>query len=722
MQSNNNETFRILIVDDNPSIHDDYRKILAAKTSAQEEFDQLSMQLFDDELPPAYKEPIIDLDFAFQGEEAFEMVKVAYKENNPYILIFMDIRMPPGMDGIETIKKVWELHPDQEVIVCTAFTDYSWLDIQAKLNIKNRFLVLKKPFDSIEVKQLASCLIAKSRLGQQNKTVLNDLKIEKEKVESSYQKLVDETERRQFIEQQLVQAQKMEIVGTLAGGLAHDFNNVLGCIIGTLQLMQMKFQKDEIDISKDPILKGLITIEDSTNRAQSLVSHLMSISHKHDLSLDPTDLTSSIKKIVKICNNTIDKKIEINVLIDDQKLALADAAQIEQVLLNMAINAKDSMPDGGSLSFDIDTIKPSDDFLLKYPNCTGDEFQKIIIRDTGAGIAPDVINKIFDPFFTTKGLGKGTGLGLSMSFQIIQQHNGFIEVFSEQNLGTMFCIYLPICHGELDQIEESPKENEVELEEGHGTVLVIDDEEILRIVTKGILESHGYKALLASNGIEGIEIFKQHKNEITSVLLDLIMPKMNGEDCYKILMELGCDVPVLFSTGYTEDESLQRLLQHKNCSFIQKPYTLHQLIQSIQSTSVSNHSIPAEDPLAPKILVADDEEALNMAISEHLSQLGYRVQSAHSGLEAWDMYLAADNDPYDLIITDLLMPGLNGMKLSQKIRELNANIPIVIISVKTDKNIIKQAMRCNVNDFLDKPTSLSEIQDTVSRLLSNRSH
>lgn len=717
MPSNSTDKLRILIVDDSPTIHEDYKKILVPQNIVKDEFDQLSMQLFDDEIPQANKEPDLCLDYAFQGEEAFDMIKKAYTENDPYILIFMDVRMPPGIDGIETIKKVWELYPDQEVVICTAFTDYSWSDIQNKLNIKNRFLILKKPFDSIEVKQIASCLIAKNQLSQQNKKVLSDLQTEKQKVEAAYQKLINETERRQFIEQQLVQAQKMEIVGRLAGNLAHDFNNILGCIVGTLQLMRVQLKKDNIDIDSSPALKGISTIESSTNRARELVNQLVSISKKQSLDLVATNLTESVEKVTKILKNTINSNIELNIQNKDQRLALADSDQIEQVLLNIANNAKDAMPDGGTLSFDIQTISPTKEFLLKYPKSTGEDLQKIIIRDTGFGIPQDIILKIFDPFFSTKALGKGTGLGLSMCFQIIQQHNGVIEVFSEQNFGTMFCVYLPIVKSDKPFKSDKPQE----LKPGQGTVLVIDDEEILRIVAKGILESHGYKAILCCDGLEGIDQFKQHKNEISTILLDLIMPKMKGTEVYSELMKLDCDVPILISSGYQEDPDLNQLLLNSNCSFIQKPYTLHQLIASIQSTSDSDSSSVVNEKLAPKILLADDEEALNMAVYEHLTQLGYRVDSVDDGEQAWSNFQNAKDDPYNLIITDLLMPGMGGMQLSQNIRQVDSIVPIVIISVKTDKNIIKEAMRNNINDFLDKPTSLSEIQNTVSRLLTEKS-
>ncbi|MCO4782143.1 MAG: response regulator [Candidatus Cloacimonetes bacterium] len=717
MHSNTNEKFRILIVDDNPSIHEDYQKILAPQKLSEDQFHELSMKLFDDEILQTNQELSLTLDFAFQGNEAFEMVQKAYSENSPYILIFMDIRMPPGADGIETVRKIWELYPDQEVVICTAFTDYSWTDIQDKLHLKNKFLVLKKPFDAIEVKQIASSLIAKNKLSQQNKQVLNDLQAEKQKVEIAYQKLINESERRQFIEQQLVQAQKMEVVGRLAGGLAHDFNNILSCIVGTLQLIQIRFRQENIDIEKDPKLKGLTTIFDSTHRAQDLIQQLMSISEKQNIELVDTNLSDSIQQVSKILQSTLGSSIELNILQTEKRMALADPAQIQQVLLNMALNAKDAMPNGGTLSFDVQSYSPTEDFLAKYSNASKTGLQKLIVRDTGTGIPQDIISKIFDPFFSTKALGKGTGLGLSMCFQIIKQHHGFIEVFSEQNFGTMFCIYLPSVQNPEPQINSTSQK----LEPGQGTVLVIDDEEILRIVTKGILESHGYQAILCSNGQEGIEQYKKYKDDVSIILLDLNMPNMNGNEVYLELMRLNCDIPILISSGYKEDPNLTDLLSKNNCTFIQKPYTLHQLIHTIQATQNQSTSVNKSPSLAHKILLADDEEVLNFAVSEHLSQLGYRVTSVSSGDEAWKCFQEESDDPYDLVITDLLMPGISGMQLAKSIRQVNKSIPIVIISVKTDKDIVKEAMRNNINDFLDKPTSLSEIQNTVNRLLSNNS-
>ncbi|PCJ16828.1 MAG: hypothetical protein COB02_15105 [Candidatus Cloacimonadota bacterium] len=706
MQSYINEKFKILIVDDNPSIHEDFRKILSPKNHLQNSFDALSKQLFDDELPRLYKNPEIQLDFAFQGEEAIKLVETAYQQNQPYLLIFMDIRMPPGIDGIETIKKIWDFHPDQEVIICTAFTDYSWTAIQKKLSIKNSYLVLKKPFDAIEVKQLTVCLIAKTRVTLQSKAALNELKLEKEKVEIAYQKLMTESQRHQFIEQQVVQAQKMDIVATVANGLTQDFNDILNSITKSIQSIQL-------NTKNNLILQDTSNIKNATNRAQSLINQLSSISKNQKIILNKIDINKNILRVIKICEDFALQNIKVKLLNQDAKFVLADSIQIEQVLLNIALNAKDSMPNGGTLSFDINTVQPSNDFLLKYPNCNGNQFQKIIIRDTGEGIPQKLLTKVFDPFFTTKIQDKKSGLGLSMAFQIIQQHHGFIEVFSEQNLGTMFCIYLPIAQNlntEKETVFKEPLENK-------GTILIVDDEEVLRIITKGILKSYGYKTILAENGLEGVEKFQKYKNDISLVLLDLVMPKMSGNECYQKIMELGCEVPVLLCSGYKKNEELHKLLLNNNCFFIQKPYTLHQLIQSIDRTSFTIKQTK-EEVLAPKILLADDEIALNMAISKHLSLLGYRVDSVSSGTEAWDLYQKSNNDPYDLVIIDLLIPNMGGMQLSENIRTISQEVPILLISIKINKTTLKQAMKYHINDFLDKPISLSKIQETVAKLLN----
>ncbi|MCP4154954.1 MAG: response regulator [bacterium] len=387
-------------------------------------------------------------------------------------------------------------------------------------------------------------------------------------------------------EQQLRQSQKMETVGNLAGGLAHDFNNVLGGIIGTISLFRYKTVKNK-EVTAAETEKYFSTIETSANRASDMVKHLLSLTRKHELFFSPTDLNSTVQHIIKICKNTFDKSVEINTEYFHQKaLANADATQIEQCLLNLCLNASHAMTImradvekyGGQLSVAINKLIVDKFFRQLHPDATEPEYWDISVSDTGVGISPKVLTNIFDPFFTTKRKGTGTGLGLSMVYNITKQHNGFLKVYSQEEIGTTFHIYLPILKG---QISATSKHTVETLHKGKGTVLVVDDEEVMRFTTQSILHECGYETMAANNGAEGVEVYRNNKEKIDAILLDMVMPKMSGKQAFLELIKMDKDVKVLLTSGFKQDERVESILKLGVKAFLQKPFTLLDLANTL---------------------------------------------------------------------------------------------------------------------------------------------
>lgn len=403
---------------------------------------------------------------------------------------------------------------------------------------------------------------------------------------SKYVLLLNNVTEIELKERQLRQSQKMETVGNLAGGLAHDFNNVLGGIIGTISLFKYKIAKNK-EITQIDTEKYFNTIEEAANRASDMVQHLLSLTRKQELSFTPIDLNDTVKSIVKICGNTFDKSIEIETeYYKDRAMTKADPTQIEQSLLNLCINAshamtimrKDSERYGGVLNISLKKVVVDKYFRRVHEEAGEPDYWDISVSDTGVGMDQKLVAKIFDPFFTTKGEGTGTGLGLSMVYNIIKQHRGFIDVYSREDIGATFHIYLPILKGEFT--EEELKEPE-EIPQGEGLVLVVDDEEVMRQTAKSILMECGYRVIQAENGEQAVKVFRKHKKEIKAVLLDMVMPKLSGRQSYLQMAKIKKKVKVLLVSGFKQDHRVDSILKLGVKGFLQKPYTLATLAKRI---------------------------------------------------------------------------------------------------------------------------------------------
>jgi len=391
--------------------------------------------------------------------------------------------------------------------------------------------------------------------------------------------LRDIMRQRQEMETRLFQAQKLEAIGTLAGGVAHDFNNMLQAIIGYTSLLKMKISKD------DPTYDPLDVIEQSANRAAGLTRQLLGFARKGKYVVCRMNINEIANDVLKIIKETFNRAIEIKTLLSsDLCLIDGDKSQIEHVLLNICLNARDAMPAGGTLYIETSNgeIKEED---KPYPYMKAGKYAVIKITDTGPGMDKETQKRIFEPFFTTKEVGKGTGMGLAMAYGIVKNHDGFITVDSEPGKGSTFTIYFPAKEEEIAQGVEKPKE----LHRGTGTILVVDDEESIRSLAKDALQGLGYKILEASDGQEALDLYKSKKDEIGLIILDLIMPRMGGSEALEKLKEINPDVKILISTGYGVREQVEKMIDYTGAvGVIQKPYNIIEMagiIKKVLSTA-----------------------------------------------------------------------------------------------------------------------------------------
>ncbi len=391
------------------------------------------------------------------------------------------------------------------------------------------------------------------------------------------------------VEMELRQIQKMESIGLLAGGFAHDFNNVLMGITGTLSLVEYKLNKQE-PFQEDELKDFVGMMLSSSRRAADLVQQLLSLARKQELSFSPVDLNSAIKHVMNICENTFDKSIELKPVYHDKNAMVnADPGQIEQVLLNLCVNAGHAMtimrdkndPRGGVLTVEIERITADNHFCSIHPEAKEIEYWTISVSDTGVGMDGKTMAKIFDPYFSTKEKGKGTGLGLPIVYGIIKQHNGFIDVYSEKGIGSTFKVFLPVIHQGI--VEGTTPDEKESIPTGEGLILLVDDEEPVRLVARAILEKCGYTVMCAVDGQEGVNMFKKHHSRIKAVVLDLVMPKKSGLDAYIEMKKIDNKARVLIASGFKQDERIEAALKLGAQGCIQKPFTMESLAKSIHA-------------------------------------------------------------------------------------------------------------------------------------------
>ncbi|MGD2096250.1 MAG: PAS domain S-box protein [Desulfobacterales bacterium] len=401
---------------------------------------------------------------------------------------------------------------------------------------------------------------------------------EKEKIVSQISDITDQLQaekEKQHLEAQLMHAQKMEAIGTLAGGIAHDFNNILMGIQGYLSLMRLGRESDKPD--NDSVNKYIQGIEENVMSAANLTEQLLGFARKGKYTLRPTNLNNVIEKSTRMFMRT-KKEITLHKRCSAEIWNVeVDQGQIEQVLINLYLNAWHAMPDGGDLYIQTENVVLSDAYCEPF-EVNGGNYVKLSVTDSGIGMDKETIERIFEPFFTTKEIGKGTGLGLASAYGIIKNHNGIIRVYSEQGHGTTFVIYLPSSHVE----ETDDSKTDFTLLRGSERVLLVDDEEGPIEVEKLMLQELGYSVITAENGMEAVDIYAQNPAKVDLVALDMIMPEMSGKATFEELKKINPAVKVLLVSGYSTNKQTEELFELGCKGFIQKPFDIIELSHKLR--------------------------------------------------------------------------------------------------------------------------------------------
>ena len=709
---------RVLVIDDNRAIHDDFRKILSPAATVAAALEATETAMFGPP-PETVQETQFEVDPAYQGEEGVLLVKKALEAGRPYAMAFVDVRMPPGWDGVETTRMIWELDPNLQVVLCTAYSDHSWDEVFEKLGHRDGLLILKKPFDAVEVFQLAHALTEKwwlhlqsrqkmeelesrvaertSELQQSNQAlqaeVVEHTRAEEElrwktafleaQVNSSIdgifvvdeqgkkllqnQRMIDlwkipqpiadekndaaqiqyitsraknpnefagkiahlnshpdevsrdeidlidgtvldrysspvrdqagkyygriwafrDITQRRTLEAQFRQAQKMEGIGQLASGVAHDFNNILAVI-----QMQAGLLKTGPALAPEQ-LEAAGEIEKAAGRADSLTRQLLLFSRKQAMQPRDLDLNQSINDMTKMLRRTLGEAIQVQFKFAMEPLLVhADAGMLDQVLMNLAVNAHDAMRRGGQLVIETSAVEFDESVRAQSPFARPGSFVCLSVGDNGCGIAPETMERIFEPFFTTKQAGEGTGLGLATVFGIVQQHQGWINVDSEVGRGTVFRIYLPRLAAKSGQ--ESGQPALITVPGGNEMILLVEDEGALRSSMRKALSQLGYRTLDSVNGVEALKVWEQHRNEIDLLLTDMVMPGgMTGKDLAARLLNEKPKLKVIYTSGYSVNVVGRDFPLEEGVNFLAKPFGAHKLAQTVREKLDARSAPPA---------------------------------------------------------------------------------------------------------------------------------
>jgi PAS domain S-box-containing protein len=392
--------------------------------------------------------------------------------------------------------------------------------------------------------------------------------------------LIDITEQK-LLKDQLYHAQKMEAIGQLAGGVAHDFNNILTTIIGYTNFMQMKMDHDH------PFKMYVDNILTAANRAAHLTKDLLAFSRKQIMHLEPLSLNDIVISIEKLISRVIGEDIEMSIILTAKALpVMADQGQIEQVLMNLITNARDAMLNGGSLLIKTDSLNIESEFLKLHGYGRPGLYACISVVDTGIGMDDKIKARIFEPFFTTKEVGKGTGLGLSMAYGIVKQHDGYINVYSDPCVGTTFKVYLPMIRSGF---EREPQEiDPAMLLRGTETVLLAEDDERVRSLLKSIIEKYGYNVIEASDGRDAVDKFNENNDKIQLLIFDLVMPEKNGKEAFENIYNTKPEIRTIFMSGYAEEFIKKMEFVGSVAKFISKPVSPVELLQTMREVLDNN--------------------------------------------------------------------------------------------------------------------------------------
>jgi PAS domain S-box-containing protein len=506
---------------------------------------------------------------------------------------------------------------------------------------------------------------------------------------------------RERLQEQLTQAQKMESIGRLAGGVAHDFNNLLTVINGYSSFALAALAEG------DPLRNQLEQIQKAGDRAAGLTRQLLAFSRKQILQPQVLALNRVVVDLQSILRRLVGEDVEVLLALSPENPTVrADPHQLEQVIMNLAVNARDAMPGGGTLTIETMQIEHEDSASQPLEACPG-AYAILAVSDTGEGMDEATRQRIFEPFFTTKTFGEGTGLGLSMVQGIVAQSGGYIEVTSEPGRGSTFRVCLPMLAGTEVEAE---KPTPVPTLRGEETILVVEDQTDVREFAVAVLRSYGYRVIEAAGAGEALAICERDRMPVNLVLADIVMPQMGGRELVVRLEQTRPGIKALFMSGYTDDVILHHGGLAETTHFIQKPFSPNDLARKVRALLGS----PAR---GARILVADDEAGVRSFLRAVLEAGGHTVSEAADGREVLSQ---ARLHQVDLVITDLMMPGQEGIETIQTLRREVPGIGIIAVSGAFGGHYLRIAERLGADGILNKPVKADVLQAKVAEVLASR--
>jgi PAS domain S-box-containing protein len=506
-------------------------------------------------------------------------------------------------------------------------------------------------------------------------------------------------EERLRLEQQFQHAQKMESIGRLAGGVAHDFNNLLTVINGYSQMLLAQLK------AGDPLRESVSEIRKAGERAAGLTRQLLAFSRKQVLEPRKVDVNRALAEMRPMLERLVGEDVELRVALRAEAgTILADPHQLEQVVMNLVVNARDAMPGVGKLMVETSNVERDEGYARAHPEARVGRYLVLKVADNGVGMDEETKNRIFEPFFTTKGVGEGTGLGLSMVQGVVAQSGGYVEVQSQPGQGTTFNICLPA----LAETADDRDPPAMPALGGNETVLVVEDQEEVRKYAVAALKAKGYRAIPAENAGEALLLFERERIDL--VLTDVVMPHVGGRELAARLEKLRPRVNVLFMSGYTDKAMEPESLMEGNATFIQKPFSPEELAVKVRA------ALGAPAP-AGRILVVDDEAGVRGFLCRALREAGYEVTEAADGKQALRQALAGG---VDLVITDLVMPEQEGIETIRALRRDMPGVRIIAISGAFDGRFLETARILGADAVLSKPVSAGLLSAKVAEVLKTR--
>lgn len=597
--SNKNNSIEILVVEDSPTqlellkrLLEKYGYVVASAANGREALAQVRQH------PPT----LVVSDILMPEMDGYRLCKEMKSDKKlkdiPVILLTSLSSPQDVIQGLECGANSFIRKPFDEKYLLSRIS-YTLTNQELRKSEKMQFgiemiLAGQKHFITAERSQVLDLLISTYDQAVQ---INNELEVKQRELEGAYQnleKLVEErtaalrqeiTERKKteealrLSEEQLRQAQKMDAIGRLAGGVAHDFNNILTAILGYSELLLEHLAPN------DPMRRQIEEIRAAAERAATLTRQLLIFSRKQELTVEVLDINAGITNIETLLRRLIGEDIElVTHLKTEDGCIQADASQLEQVLMNLVVNARDAMPHGGTLTIETANVDLASDYPGLLPdNKPGGPYVMLSVSDTGVGMSKEVQSHLFEPFFTTKEKGKGTGLGLSTVYGIVKQNGGLISVCSEPGKGSTFKVYFPRIKEKAPAEEKKvPLQPAAKRPAAPETVLLVEDEEILSELAQDILQMKGYRVLAAHDGEEAIRLCQEHKGPIHLLLTDLILPKMSGRDLQERIASMQPETKVLYMSGYTEAALTQQGVLDPGTAFISKPFTPSSLLHKVR--------------------------------------------------------------------------------------------------------------------------------------------